>query len=172
MIGSPHRKQSASGSLHILDMTRLRNHFAAFLHSTGQDTKMSFPPPIPTSLRVPDSVSRNKAKDFYRDDLEKFASVLGKRMRGPLDDETEHDKAKRRAASEPYEERLLNDNNNGPAIPANSDSDSQSSSSNTSEFGTKKNKQAKLSQGMRCTDHTKETLSTAHLNPQLIHSPC
>ena len=172
MIGSPHRKESASGSLHIPDVTRLRNHFAAFLHSTGQEPKMSFPPPIPTSLRVPDSVSRNKAKDFYKDDLEQFASVLGKRMRGPPDDKTEHDKARRRAASQPYEERSLNDNNNDPGMPGNSDSDSQSSSSNTSELVTKKNKQAKLSQGMRCTDHIKETLSTAHLNPQLIHSPC
>jgi hypothetical protein len=114
---------------------------------------MTFPPPTPTSVHVPDSVSRDKAKDFYVDDFEQFASVLGKRMRGPPDNKTEHDEAKRSATFQPYEKRPLNDNKNNSGTPENSDSDSSFSS--TSEFETKKNKQAKLSQGMRCTDHTK-----------------
>jgi hypothetical protein len=122
---------------------------------------MPFPPPEPTSLRVPDSVSRDKAKDFYSGDFGQFASVLGKRMRGPDDDKTEHHKAKRSADSEPGEERSLTGSNNNSGTPENFDSDSQSSFSGTSEVGTNKNKQAKLSQGMRCTDHTKD-ISTQH----------
>jgi len=117
-------------------------------------------------------VSRDKAKEFQIDEFSQFASVLGKRMWGPDNEKMEHDKATRSAAYQSDEERLSKGDNNRPGTPENSDSDSHSSFSITSEFETKKNKKAKLSQGMCSTDHTKEILNTAHLNPQFIRSPC
>jgi hypothetical protein len=112
---------------------------------------MSIPPPATTSLLVPGTVSRNKSSKFVYNDLGQFASVLGKRMRGPVDGKAEHDKAKRNAASQPDKRTILD-----------SDLDSESSFTSTSDFETEKNKRVKSDQGMRSTDHIKETINKAH----------